>query len=170
MDLHGRWTHRWRNKKTKSYHSPVHGLGLVATDNIPRGEIVFVYGGIIVPSSQIQEYWHQAGHVGIQIDNDFFIVPASREELEKEGVINHSCEPNTGLKNQVELITIKDVKAGEEITFDYAICESLMESFECRCRAQNCRKLITKDDWQSKNLQEKYGAYFSPYLKSKFEK
>lgn len=67
------------------------------------------------------------GHVGIQIDENFFICPTSREELKKTGVFNHSCEPNAGFRSSIVLEAIRDIKAGEEITFDYAFCEMYFE-------------------------------------------
>lgn len=118
-------------------------------------------------SNKIKEYWNKEGDVGIQVDDNFFIVPSSRDELEREGVINHSCNPNVGFKDQIELIAMRDIKVGEEICFDYAMSESLTEPLECKCGSADCRRVITKDDWQNKTLQKKYQGYFSPYLRAK---
>ena len=167
MDYHLEYNHRWHTPKVKSYNSPIHGLGVVAVERIGKGETIFVYGGVIVPRLEIKDYWQKMGHVGIQIDDDFWICPTSREELKKQGVINHSCDPNTGFKNQIILVAIKDIKPNEEITFDYAFCESFMEEFKCKCGSPQCRKLITQEDWQIKGIKEKYKEYFSPYLKLK---
>lgn len=166
-DLHKRWPHRWLTKKTKSFQSPIDGLGVVATDDVQEGETILVYGGIIVPLSEIEKYRSKMGHVGIQIADNFFICPTTKEELGQTGIINHSCEPNLGFKSPVELITIKDIKSGEELTLDYAFCESVFEAFECNCRTTSCRQVIKPADWQSNAIQKKYGEYFSPYLKSK---
>lgn len=166
-DLHQKWPHRWLNPKAKSFDSPLQGLGVVAVDNIKKGETILMYGGIIVPKNEIEEYWKIMGHSGIQIEEDFFIVPTSREELEKTGIVNHSCEPNAGFKSPIELVAMRNIRNDEEITFDYAFCESHMESFDCNCGSSNCRKKITKADWKLKELQEKYKNYFSPYLKRK---
>ncbi|MBC2700707.1 MAG: hypothetical protein HF976_04715 [ANME-2 cluster archaeon] len=66
---------------------------------------------------------------------------------------------------------IRDIKAGDEIFVDYSFCESSYpNSFACNCGSDHCRKEITKDDWKIKNIQTKYFAYFSPYLKAKIEK
>ena len=167
MDLHNKWPHRWRNKKTESRNSPIHGLGVFASQDITKGELVIVYGGIIIPATQIQEYWAKCGHIGIQISKDFFIVPAARKELIKEGVINHSCHPNIGFRSQIELIAIRDIKKDEELTLDYACCESLMESFACDCGATDCRGMISADDWELPYLQRNLGEYYAPYLKKK---
>ena len=37
--------------------------------------------------------------------------------------INHSCEPNSGIKGTKKVHAIKDIFKGEEITFDYSISE-----------------------------------------------
>jgi uncharacterized protein len=170
MDLHTRWEHRWLTPKAQSFNSPAHGLGIKAIDNIQKGENVLVYGGVIIHSSEMGEYWKIMGHVGTQIDDNFFIVPTSREELQARGTINHSCEPNCGFKSQIQLMAIKDIKKGEEITLDYSFCESLFPmSFECKCGTLSCRKKVTNNDWKIKDLQKKYSQYFSPYLRTKFE-
>jgi hypothetical protein len=45
------------------------------------------------------------------------------------------------------------------------MCDSLpYDEFDCDCGASNCRGRITGDDWKMKELQERYAAYFSPYL------
>ncbi len=166
-NYHSKYNHRWHSQKVKAYNSPIHGLGVVAIQDITKGEIIFLYGGVIIPKSEIKNYWKEMGHVGIQIEDGFWICPTSREELQKQGVINHSCKPNLGFKNQVLLVAIKDIKAEEEVTFDYAFCESYMESFACNCGNKGCRKTITQDDCKLETIRNKYLEYFSPYLKNK---
>ena len=166
-DIHKIWPHRWITPKAKPIHSKIHGLGVIANEPISKGENVAVLGGVIVPTKDMEKYWDIMGHVGIQIDDDFFIVPTSKKELEEKGVYNHSCDPNCGFKNSVTLIAIKDIKPGEELVFDYAFCESIIRSFKCNCGSSNCRKTINPNDWKIASLQKKYKEFFSPYLKSK---
>jgi len=166
-DIHTLWAHRWLNPKAKSTKSSLQGLGVIAIKNISKGETIALLGGVVVPTSEIYDYQKIMGDVGIQIDDDFFIVPTERKELEEKGVFNHSCQPNSGFDGSIKLIAIKDIKEGEEICFDYAFSESFMEKFECNCGSSRCRKVITQDDWKIKELKEKYADYFSPYLKNK---
>ncbi len=44
----------------------------------------------------------------------------------------------------------RDIKPGEEITFDYATSETY-EGFEmkCFCNNKECRKMITANDWKN---------------------
>src|SRR3989344_170931 len=167
MDFHSRYNHRWHSQKVEAYNSPIHGLGVTTNEKIRKGEIVFIYGGVIIPKEEIGEYWKSFGHVGIQIEDGFWICPTSREELEKQGVINHSCNPNSGFSNQVTLVAIEDIEPGQEVTFDYAFTESFMEPFACNCATPACRKQITQEDWGLAAIREKYHEYYSPYLKSK---
>lgn len=167
MDFHSSFKHRWINPKAKSFNSKIDKLGVQAISDVKKGEIVSVLGGVIVPKSEIEKIWKEIGHVGIQIDEDFFICPTSREELGETGVFNHSCEPNAGFKSSIVLEAIRDIKAGEEITFDYSFNETYFEPFACKCGASNCRKTIKSTDWQIKEIQEKYSNHFSPYLKTK---
>lgn len=106
MDLHSRWSHRWHNPKVQPFSSKVHGLGAKAKELILKGETVFVYGGIIVPKTEILEYRERLGEIGIPISDDFFLVPTSHEELEVEGIMNHLL---MNLFVHVELVSVEDV-------------------------------------------------------------
>jgi len=163
-DLHKFWPHRWITKKAKPKKSKIRGLGMFATKNISKGEIVSVYGGIIIPISEIKKYREKIGGIrGLQIDEKFFICPTEKSG----GLFNHSCEPNLGYKDTIKIIAIKNIKPKEELVFDYGMSESNFESFKCHCGTKNCRKIITSNDWKNKKLQNKYGKYFATYLKNK---
>ncbi len=169
-NLHKIWKHRWITPKARSYKSKIQGLGVVAIKLIQKGEIVAVLGGVIVPISEIKKYRKKLGHVGIQINDNFFICPTSREELEETGVFNHSCNPNIGYLDSITFIAIRDINPGEELTFDYAFSETVFKAFKCNCGSKNCRKIIKPSDWKIPEIQKKYKKYFSPYLKRKILK
>jgi SET domain-containing protein len=165
--FNSRWNHRWLNPKAEARLSSIQGLGVFAKEKILKNETVGVLGGLIVPTEEIEDYRKIMGQVGIQIDDAFFIVPQSRDELECFGVFNHSCTPNLGFTNSLTLIAIKDIEPEEECVFDYAFCETSFGGFTCCCKSHTCRKTITAKDWTHEEIQEKYRAYFSPYLRSK---
>lgn len=143
---------------------------MTATASITKGEVVLVYGGALVPKSEILGYRKLMGHIGAQMDDNFFLVPTSHEEIEKTGAPNHGCEPNLGFDGTLKLVAIRDIQKGEELLLDYAFMESFFEPFACKCGAKTCRGTITPDDWKNLELQKKYGPYFSPYLQKKFAK
>ena len=165
------WGTRWLTPKAKVINSKLHGLGVRAIKLIKKGEAIGVLGGLIVPRSEVKEYWKKEGHVGIQIHDEFFIVPPNRSELKKYGMYNHSCSPNIGFgDSSIILFAIRDIKIGEELVFDYAMCETDKPPFKCNCLSENCRKTIRPTDWKDADLQKRLGQYFSPFLKSKITK
>src|SRR3989338_2005989 len=153
-DLHKIWPHRWINSKAESFTSPIQGFGVRTKNNINKGEIVMVIGGIIIPRQDIYKYRDIMGHIGIQVHNDFWIVPSDKKEAEETGIPNHSCNPNIGFDNSICYIAIREIKKEEELLLDYAFMESEFKSFKCNCKSENCRKEITKDDWKIKSIQK----------------
>lgn len=168
-DLHNHWSHRWVTPKAIPEDSDIEGKGVVATQVIEAGEPVGVLGGIIVPVSEISSYRREMGHAGIQINEEFFIVPSADSERHEQGIFNHSCNPNAGYRDSITLVAIRTINPEEEITFDYAFSETHFEPFECNCGADNCRGRVTPDDWKRPELQKKYKQYFSPYIRRKIE-
>ena len=63
------------------------------------------------------------------------------------------------------LVAMRDIAVGEEITFDYAMCDaSDYDEFSCMCGVPTCRQVVTGADWRDPVLQAKYAGWFSPYL------
>ena len=70
-------------------------------------------------------------------------------DLEPPGVfLNHSCDPNTGIRDNVRLVALRDLGAGEEIRFDYSttLDEDHWE-LDCCCGALNCRGRVRDFRW-----------------------
>ena len=89
----------------------------------------------------------------------------SDETPELGDMLNHSCEPNCGLSGSALLVAMRDIAVGEEITFDYAMCDaSDYDEFSCMVGQPTCREIVTGADWRDEVLQAKYSGWFSPYL------
>ena len=58
----------------------------------------------------------------IQIDDDLFIAPVTREERELLDACtsNHSCDANLGMRGEITFVAMRDIRAGEELTHDWA--------------------------------------------------
>jgi hypothetical protein len=110
----------------------------------------------------------QLGPVEIQIDNDLFIAPVTDEERELSMLYsNHSSNANLGVRGEITFVAMRDIRAGEELTHDWAMTDDDDYSVECKCSAANCRKILTGKDWQRQDLQKRYAGYFSAYLADK---
>jgi SET domain-containing protein len=57
--------------------------------------------------------------------------------------INHSCNPSTGVRGTSELFALRDIKSGEQITYDYSTTVAPTDWLMlCKCGEKNCRKRI----------------------------
>ena len=159
----------YRSSKTEVRESRIHGRGLFATADIAKDEIVAVKGGHIVDRKTLHEkITPRLGPVEIQIDDDLFIAPVTEEERELSMLYsNHSCDPNIGVRGEVTLVAMRDIRAGEELTHDWAMTDDDDYSLKCNCGAPDCRKILTGKDWQRPDLQRRYAGYFSVYLARK---
>ncbi len=83
---------------------------------------------------------------------------------------NHSCNPNVGVRGEITFVAMRNIKPGEELTIDYAMIDDDNYKMKCNCGAENCRKVITGKDWKRRDLQRKYGQYFSKFLLEKIRK
>lgn len=151
--------------------SPIHGKGLFAVDEIARSEIVCIKGGYIFNRQTLLSMpdWYRAAE--IQIAENLFIGPMTERERDGNMIFsNHSCEPNIGIQGQIVFIAMRDIMPGEELMHDWAMTDDDDFKMECKCGAPNCRKTITGQDWQRKDLQEKYKNYMSWYLIEKIKR
>jgi SET domain-containing protein len=144
------------------------GYGLFARQPIAAGELLAMWGGQIVTSEQLAALPIDRQTHGIQVDEDLYQVPLS--EGDPADYFNHSCNPNSGLNSPISLVAMRDIAAGDEVCFDYAMSDSSdYDEFECHCNTPHCRKRITGKDWQLPELQKRYYGYFSPYLQRRIE-
>jgi len=152
--------------KTEVRESKIHGHGLFAIAAIAKDEIVAAKGGHIVDRKTLcEKITPVLGPVEIQIGDDFFIAPVSDEERELSMLyLNHSCDPNLGVRSEITFVATRDIRAGEELTHDWAMTDDDDYSVECNCGAPDCRKTLTGKDWQRPDLQKRYAGYFSAYL------
>jgi len=99
---------------------------------------------------------------------DGFIPPEDLDfnKLSIEWYLNHSCEGNCGFNDDGDFVAIRDVAAGEELTYDYALAESNPKfQMICACGSKTCRKVITGNDWKNEQFQAKNQAYMLPHLR-----
>lgn len=157
-----------------AYFSPKLDLnkqnGVYTLAPIKKGEVVSVWNGVFLSRSQFADLGEKERYYSVQIEEDIFLAPGFRGNLEPPDFIMHSCEPNTGISGQLTLVALRDIAIGERVSVDYGtINSSPYLELECKCGAATCRGRITADDWQKPELQEKYKGYFIPYLQRRID-
>jgi len=147
---------------------PPKGFGSFAVNPIPMGTIVATFGGNVLNRINFETYPLEQRSRSIQIDVDQFVLgPDSREPGDS---INHSCSPNCGMRNATQLIAMREIAVGEELTYDYATSDtSDYDEFECACGSDNCRARVSGNDWKLPDLQSRYQKIFSPYVQRKIQ-
>jgi uncharacterized protein len=159
----------YRSPKTEVRDSTIHGRGVFATAPIEKGEVVLVKGGYIVSRQQLRDQiTPRLGPVEIQIGQDLFITPVTADEREGSMLYtNHSCDPNIGVRGDITFVALRNIRAGEELTHDWATTDDDDYSVQCKCGSIQCRGTLTGKDWQRPELQARYAGYFSAYLQEK---
>lgn len=126
--------------------------GVFASKNIKKGEEVLSFRG----NKIVKKRDHHTLQIGLR--KHFIVLPP-------EKYVNHSCCPTCGIKNNKTLIAIKQIKKGEEITFDYAMTESKLSGMKCLCGNKKCRGKIFGFLQLNEKEKNKYKKYCSDYLK-----
>jgi len=166
----------WMNPKLEIRETGKIGKGVFVKDGpIEKGEMLFVMGGSILTIEDENQLRGVVADKPIEISEHFSIGPRNAAELKRmpQHYVNHSCNPNAGFKGQIFMVTMRQITAAEEITYDYAMTmHSSPEStsfftMDCQCGQPNCRGLITEDDWQRPELQRRYDGYFQWFLQEK---
>lgn len=144
------------------------GLGLFATSAISAGETVAGFGGSVATRAEFDALSDERRIHAIQIDDELYMVGPA--EYEPADMANHSCAPNCGIVGNILLVAMAPIAAGDEITFDYAMCDAAdYDEFVCACDSEMCRKVVTSADWQRPELQQRYRGYISSYLQRRID-
>lgn len=162
----------WTSPLVEVRDSATAKQGTFAKEFIKQGTVIMVQGGRIITGEELDtDYYKPVWYHAFQVERELYIVPfeIAEDYLDAIFKVNHSCEPSCGLRGEVSLIAMKDLNPGDEITFDYAMCDvdvegEHWEAMDCNCGSKSCRKKITGFDWKNPVLQEKYKGYFSPYV------
>jgi uncharacterized protein len=133
----------WVDERVVVGASAIHGQGWVAAEAIAAGDIVARLGGRLVCSAGLDELLAAstddpgAGYVDtVQVAEDVHLVlpPGTKAHYG-----NHSCDPNLGLDGPYVIRALRDIRAGEELTVDYATCSGPGLVLDCHCGAAACR-------------------------------
>lgn len=138
-------------KQTGAY-----GNTLFAKRDFKKGELVWLINGPIVKTPTTYT---------IPISHTLFIDPVPYQNLARN--MNHSCEPNCGIRHRVEVVAMRDIKKDEEVAIDYAMIvpeystEMTEENSKCLCGKTGCRGKLGSYRELPEEIKKKYEGYIS---------
>lgn len=147
------------------------GKAVFAARVFKPGDVIVKFEGNIVTKDAIPTNLAGVDDRFVQVGIDTYLGPSG----DADDFINHSCDPNAGLKFSplgIILVAIKDINIGEEITWDYST--TLYDNpwkMVCHCGAQECRKVIGDFMLLDPVIQQKYRMLdiIPPYIKEYME-
>ena len=92
--------------------------------------------------------------MAIQIGPDRYL------DTQPPGVfVNHSCEPNAGIRQNQNLVALRKIRQGQEIRYDYSTTmEEDSFAMRCLCGASTCRGWVRDFSTLPRPLRERYFA------------
>ena len=144
------------------------GKAVYAAAGFAEGTEIVRFTGRRFRADKLPGVLHGASDRFVQVTPDSYMGPSGRID----DLINHSCAPNAGLRftgDDVTLVAIRAISAGEEISWDYSTTLSASDWYMvCQCRSPDCRRVIGNFDTLSPGRQ----AWFrerdlvAPYLRA----
>lgn len=114
------------------------GVSLFASQPIRSGRTILRLSGPIITFDDAVKKGARECYP-LQIAHDAYI-----DLIEPGCFANHSCAPNAGLVNDVDLVAMRDLAPGEEIRYDYSTTmDEESWTMECRCGSGQCRGVVT---------------------------
>jgi uncharacterized protein len=125
--------------------SSIHAAGCYTTGEVKKGTRVVEYDGPRFGKDEADErykdrlvtYLFSYGDDGAVIDG-FGIAM----------FINHSCDPNcqtVDIGGRIFVTAIRDIAAGEELTYEYNLFDSDDDDADCYCGSAGCRGTMFSD-------------------------
>jgi hypothetical protein len=165
----------WISPKLVAGESTIHGVGVIASVPIAMGEKLMEFGGLEIDSEAAQSDDYRARSVWLAVEDLYLALPVTDQHPSLDENLNHSCDANGWLTDEVTLTARRDIAAGEEITLDQGTWnfdedEYVWDQDHCSCGAGECRKTLTHNDWQREDVQARYRGHFHPFVQQMIDR
>ena len=128
--------------------SPIHGTGAFAKVGITRGTHLIEYVGERIDKRESLRR--------CEANNEYIFALNDEQDLDGNVAwnparfINHSCAANCDAEledGHIWIVANRDLRAGEEITFNYGFDLEDYGDYPCRCRAPGCVGYIVAEEF-----------------------
>lgn len=144
----------------------VKGLGLFAKKDFKKDDFLFEFVGEIYESDLAQDLPSEVKNHGVGVFENRWIWDKDNYSY----YINHSCDSNCGMNGLTKVVARRDIKAGEELTIDYALfedCDWMLDN--CLCGEKSCRKTPGRFKDMPEDVRKMYDKYISTWLQEKYK-
>ena len=164
----------WFDKRIEVRKSRIAQKGSFAKAPIKKGEKIIQWGGGFVVTMKEFKKGLKKGkfkpEASVNFDENHKWVEDINAPETPDAYLNHSCNPNLWFTKNWSLSARRDIKKGEELTFNYPTGDPHPLNSRCQCGAKNCRKKITGNEWKDLEFQREYEGHFSPYMQMLVDK
>ncbi|TAL37110.1 MAG: SET domain-containing protein [Spirochaetes bacterium] len=132
------------------------GKSVFARKQFAQGEYIVAFRGKRYTREEYKEKLNPRNNHFLQVGQDVFLGPTRTAD----NYVNHSCDPNCGLRienDRVNLYSIREIREGEEITFDYST--SMDEDYwemDCNCGSALCRRRVRDFKYLPADVRDRY--------------
>jgi SET domain-containing protein len=132
---------------------------VIATQFIPKGTRIIEYVGEPIDKAESDRRARIQHRRAIQHGDAAVYIFTISSKTDIDGnfpwntarLINHSCEPNCEAQiegRRIFIHAIRDVRAGEELVYDYGFDIDHYDDHPCRCGARTCiGYIVSRDQW-----------------------
>jgi SET domain-containing protein len=128
--------------------SPIHGSGGFAREDIAVGTRVIEYVGEKITKQESLARCERSNEYIFGIDDTHDL--DGNVDWNPARFLNHSCEPNCEAQladGRIWIVAIRDVRVGEELTFNYSYDLADYREHPCRCGAASCVGYIVAEEF-----------------------
>ena len=127
--------------------SPIHGQGGFAARFMSKGARVSEYIGERITKAESLRRCEAQNWFIFSLDGEFDLDGAV--EWNPARFLNHSCAPNSEAvceDGRVWIVALRDIRPGEEITFNYGYDLDDYAEYPCQCGAPECAGYIVAEE------------------------
>src|SRR5262249_37073616 len=127
--------------------SPIHGIGAFAATEIRRGTRIIEYVGELITKAESLQRCAANNEYIFALDDARHL--DGNVDWNAARFLNHSCAPNCEAlleDGHIWIVALRDILAGEEITFNYGYDLVDYREHPCRCGAKGCVGFIVAEE------------------------
>lgn len=128
--------------------SPIHGIGGFARVDLPAGTRIIEYTGEKITKKESLSR--------CQGNNEYIFALDDERDLDGNVAsnparfLNHSCQPNCEAlleSGRIWLVSLRQIRAGEELAFNYGYDLEDYRQYPCSCGASGCVGYIVAEEF-----------------------